>query len=368
MRSGWEDAGGQVPVAPVADDERDGGVLHLGRDLLRHPASAGGRDAGEDAFFARQPAAHLFRVALAHEHQLVHAGGIVDLRQVFLRPLADAGDARALAGLRADDAHGGVLFFQVARDAGDGAGGAHGAHEVRDAPAGLLPQLGAGGLVVDARVVGVGELVQHAALAFFLHLVGQVARVFHAAALGREDQLGAESLHGLGTFDRQVLRHDQHHAVALDGGGHGQGDAGVARGGFDQRVAGLDLTALLGALDHRERRAVFHRTGRVVAFELAQHHIAPGLVVGGADALQRHQRCVANGAFDRRIVHERHCAIISFPHIPARVVKLVDAGDSKSPAARRAGSIPAPGTTDKAAQFQRRAAFFFFPHVLCVDT
>lgn len=30
-----------------------------------------------------------------------------------------------------------------------------------------------------------------------------------------------------------------------------------------------------------------------------------------------------------------------------RVVKLVDAGDSKSPAARRAGSIPAPGTTQK---------------------
>ena len=28
----------------------------------------------------------------------------------------------------------------------------------------------------------------------------------------------------------------------------------------------------------------------------------------------------------------------------ARVVKLVDAGDSKPPAARRAGSIPAPGT------------------------
>jgi len=28
-------------------------------------------------------------------------------------------------------------------------------------------------------------------------------------------------------------------------------------------------------------------------------------------------------------------------------VKLVDAGDSKSPAARRAGSIPAPGTIPK---------------------
>jgi hypothetical protein len=31
----------------------------------------------------------------------------------------------------------------------------------------------------------------------------------------------------------------------------------------------------------------------------------------------------------------------------AEVVKLVDAGDSKSPAARRAGSIPAFGTTIK---------------------
>ena len=41
----------------------------------------------------------------------------------------------------------------------------------------------------------------------------------------------------------------------------------------------------------------------------------------------------------------RICAIIAGLRV-ARVVKLVDAGDSKSPAARRAGSIPAPGTTD----------------------
>ncbi len=40
-----------------------------------------------------------------------------------------------------------------------------------------------------------------------------------------------------------------------------------------------------------------------------------------------------------------YCAIIpGFLLRVARVVKLVDAGDSKSPAARRAGSIPAPGT------------------------
>ncbi len=38
---------------------------------------------------------------------------------------------------------------------------------------------------------------------------------------------------------------------------------------------------------------------------------------------------------------------------------MVDAGDSKSPAARRAGSIPAPGTTSKAAHVQHGAAFLF---------
>ena len=37
---------------------------------------------------------------------------------------------------------------------------------------------------------------------------------------------------------------------------------------------------------------------------------------------------------------------------------MVDAGDSKSPAARRAGSIPAPGTTDKAGSFHELPAFF----------
>jgi hypothetical protein len=44
-------------------------------------------------------------------------------------------------------------------------------------------------------------------------------------------------------------------------------------------------------------------------------------------------------------VHVRHCAIISgFAYSLAGVVKLVDAGDSKSPGATRPGSIPGSGT------------------------
>ena len=217
---------------------------------------------------------------------------------------------------------------------------------MRDAPAGLLPQLGAGGLVVDTRVVGVGKLVQHPALALRLHLLGQVTSVFHAATLGRQDQLGTKSLHGLGALDGQVLRHDQNHAVPLDRRRHRQRNAGVARGGLDQRVARLDVTALFRAFDHGERRPVFHRARRVVAFQLAQNHVAARGVVLGPDALQGDERSLSDRIFNGWVIHSLHCAIIPrCTQCPARVVKLVDAGDSKSPTERCAGSIPAPGTS-----------------------
>ncbi|MEA3097777.1 MAG: hypothetical protein QOF74_2017 [Caballeronia mineralivorans] len=52
----------------------------------------------------------------------------------------------------------------------------------------------------------------------------------------------------------------------------------------------------------------------------------------------------------------------------ARVVKLVDAGDSKSPAARRAGSIPAPGTTQRKPLPDLASESFRGPEYLSQDT
>src|SRR5206468_957957 len=168
----------------------------------------------EEALLAREAPRHVLGVRLADVDHLVDPGRIVDLRQVRLGPLADARDARAFARLRADHADCLALLLQEARYAGDRAARAHRADEVRDAPAGVAPDLRAGGLVVHARVVGVRELVEHAALAVALHLLGEIARVLHAARARRQDQLGTERLHRLRTFDRQILRHDQQHAVA----------------------------------------------------------------------------------------------------------------------------------------------------------
>ena len=168
-----------------------------------------------------------------------------------------------------------------------------------DATVGVVPQLGACGFVVNAGVVAVGKLVQHAAFAFGLHALSQITGVLHATALGCQDQLSTKRLHGLGAFDGQVLRHDQHHAVALDGRGHGQCNARVARGGLNQGVARLDIAALLGTLNHRQRWAVFHRTGGVVTFQLAQNHVAALGIFCRTNALQCDQgrltNCVFNG-------------------------------------------------------------------------
>jgi hypothetical protein len=150
---------------------------------------------------------------------------------------------------------------------------------------------------VHPRVVGVGELVEHDALLLAHHALGQVARRFHAARARREDDLGAEGAHGLAALDRQVLRHDENHAVAADRRGHRQSDARVARGGLDQDVALADRAALLGAPDHRDRRPVLHRASRVIALQLREDDVVAFLKFG-IQALQPHERRVADEILD----------------------------------------------------------------------
>src|SRR3546814_14140498 len=57
-----------------------------------------------------------------------------------------------------------------------------------------------------------------------------------------------------------LVRDHQHELVALLLRDQGQADAGVARRALDQGVAGLDVAALLGGLDHAHADAVLDRT------------------------------------------------------------------------------------------------------------
>src|SRR5581483_5557757 len=143
-----EDSGAEVAVAAVADDADDHRVPQFLRDANGDVHRAAGGDPGEDALLAREAPRHFLRLALAHLLDAIHPRALVDLRQVGLRPLADARDLRAFHRLAADDLDLRVLLLEEARAAHDGAGGAHARDEVRDPAAGVAPDLGAGRLVV----------------------------------------------------------------------------------------------------------------------------------------------------------------------------------------------------------------------------
>ena len=112
--------------------------------------------------------------------------------------------------------------------------------EVRDLAFGVAPDFGARGFVVCERVVGIGELVEHDALAFFHQAFTHVARGFHAAFFGCEHQVRAIGGHTLTAFHGLIFGHHQDHAVAHHRRAHGERNAGVAAGGLDQRIARLD--------------------------------------------------------------------------------------------------------------------------------
>ena len=172
---------------------------------------------------------------------------------------------------------------------------------MRDRPRGLTPQLRTGPFVVCQRVVGVGELIENDAAPFVAHRLGDVARQFHAALARRQYQFGTKSLHRLPTFHTLVFGHDQDHPVTAQGSRHRQSYPGVTGSRLDQRVAWLDVTALLGACNHRQCRSILHRTGRVVTLELGQQPITARFADGTRQAFQTHQRGVADVVFERLI-------------------------------------------------------------------
>ena len=157
---------------------------------------------------------------------------------------------------------------------------------------------GPGALVVRERIVGVGELVEDHALARVAHLLGRVARELHAALLRRQHEARRRTRHRLAPLHRQVLGHHQHHAIAAHRRHHRERDAGVAAGRLDQRVARLDVGRAA------RRRAIIDSAGRSLtepAGLLPSSLARMTLLVSPGDALQPHQRRVADEVLEGRL-------------------------------------------------------------------
>ncbi len=98
----------------------------------------------------------------------------------------------------------------------------------------------------------------------------------------------------MAALDTGGLAHEDVDAVALGGADHGEGDAGVAAGAFDDDGVVVQPTARLGVLDDAKGEAVFDGAGGVEAL---------GLGVERAVAVrdvQRDQRRVADERKDGR--------------------------------------------------------------------
>ncbi len=267
------------------------GQLDRGRD------GCAGADAHEHAKVGRELLLGRDGIVGGHGHDLVHHGRVVGLgdeaRANALDLVAACRLARqdlGLGRLDGDALDGGLLLLQELGRAGDGAAGADARDHKVDGALGVTPDLGAGGLVVGARVRGVHELARDdGARRLGVQLVGLGDGALHALGAGGEHDLRAVGRGELAALHGHGLGHHEDHLVAARGGEHGKANAGVAARGLDHGAAGLEGAVLLGRVEHGLGDAVLYGAAGVGGLVLAQDR---GLAVrkggqvderGGAD-------------------------------------------------------------------------------------
>ena len=216
-----------------------------------------------------------------------------------------AAEHRRVVGLARDDARVGARLLQRARDALQRAAGAEARDPVVEPLAG---EVGEDLLRRRARVhVGVGFVLELPAEEPAVRLGELDGLREHAAALlrrRREHDLGAEEAHQLAALDAEVLGHHDDERIALLRADHREPDAGVAARGLDDRLAGLQRAASLGALDDGPRQAVLDRAHRIEGLDLDVHVHA-----GRRELAEPHDRRVADRLED--VVVAGHGALLT---------------------------------------------------------
>src|SRR5262249_48709524 len=204
---------------------------------------------------------HLFEMVDDVE---IHVAG----EEVLAYPLRDVGvdlvlieDASLLVllehrpiGIDPPDPNARILLLQIPSYAADGAAGAHTADQVGDAAVGLLPDLGAGLLVVRRRI---GQVVVLIGLPGVWNLALETRRnrivrprVFRIDVGWTDDHLRPERLEGIHLLLGLLVRRREDALIAFDDGHNGETHPGVAGSTFDNGASGLKLSFPFGILDH----------------------------------------------------------------------------------------------------------------------
>ena len=202
------------------------------------------------------------------------------------------GEHGGIRGLNADDLDIRVFLLEILACAGQGAAGADACEEDIHLAVGVVPNLGAGGIVVLLGIGRVGELAGDEAVGNLLgQLVGLGDGVYHLGA-GGQHQLCAVSGHQATALHAHGFGHGDDNPVAPGGGKCGKGNAGVAGGGLNDHRVLVQNALFLGILQHGGGDTVLNGTGGVEQLNLC--HDFGGNVMLLFIAGQLHQRGVTN--------------------------------------------------------------------------
>mmetsp|Transcript_11116 Transcript_11116/g.21568 ORF Transcript_11116/g.21568 Transcript_11116/m.21568 type:complete len:259 (-) Transcript_11116:95-871(-) len=163
----------------------------------------------------------------------------------------------------------------------------------------VVEDLLAGGGLVELPVGLVLELVAEEPAVLLAQLLRLAHHARALARLGCHNHLCAEHAHESPPLDGEGLGHGDDALVAALRADHGDGDAGIARGGLDHRVARLEHAALLRVLDDREGQPVLDRRERVEKLALG----VDGHALGNQLLRQLNHRRVADGMCHILIKH-----------------------------------------------------------------
>src|SRR5713101_3372574 len=199
------------------------------------------------------------------------------------------------------------MLAKIASGAADRAAGTDAGDERVDMVQ-LFDQFRSGTRVVDFWIGRVAELLRHEISRIVAHqLLGLADRSMHSARIGSQHQLRAIRRQQRTPLLAHRIGHRQDKLVTLDCTYQREPDSSIARGGFDDGIAGLDAAVLFRLLDHRQANAIFYTAARVIVLELGPYFG----IISGRHAVKPHHRSMADQV-ERRTRHAyRHGAILA---------------------------------------------------------
>ena len=168
--------------------------------------------------------------------------------------------------------------------------------------------------LIDMRKIDQGQLSLNLEKDDLVAFIKQLFDSFKLKAeKGRMDYRFVSNLESLVTyFDKDVIDKimynllsnafkftSENGTISLHRRHHGEADTGIAGGGLDEGIAGLQQSQGLRLFDHVERGTVLHRTGRIEAL-----HLDPEFRVRHSRRLvETNDRGVADGLQDVLVLH-----------------------------------------------------------------